>query len=112
MPKAKPKNELLPGTLEMLILSALTHGHMHGYAVAKFLRKVSDDFFDVEEGSLYPALQRLELNGYINGSWEMTENNRRARFYRLTASGKKQLGKEAERYRQTTLAIARAMGTA
>ncbi len=112
MGQDKVKKDLLPGTLEMLILSALTHGHMHGYAIARFLQRVSDDFFQIEEGSLYPALQRLELDGSIDGTWEMTANNRRARFYRLTATGKKKLGLEAQRYRQMTLAIAKAMGPA
>jgi transcriptional regulator len=108
----KARNEILPGTLDILILNALTHGHMHGYAMAKFLQRVSDDFFQVEEGTLYPALQRLELNGYIDGTWEKTVNNRRARFYRLTPAGKKHLAAETARYRQTTLAIDKALGVA
>ena len=112
MVKKKARNELLPGTLDILILYALTHGHMHGYAIAKFLQRVSDDFFQVEEGSLYPALQRLELNGYIDGTWEKTVNNRRARFYRLNPAGKKHLAAETDRYRQVTLAMDKALGEA
>lgn len=96
----------------MLILNALTHGHMHGYAIARFLQRVSDDFFQVEEGTLYPALQRLELNGYIDGEWEKTVNNRRARFYRLTPAGKKYLTSETDRYRRVTLAIEKSLGMA
>ena len=110
MGNAKGKKELLPGTLDMMILHALTHGHMHGYAITKYLQQVSDDYFRIEEGTLYPALQRLELNGAIEGEWQKTVNNRRARFYRLTAAGKKQLEAETERYRQVTQAIAKTMG--
>lgn len=105
-------NELLPGTLDMLILRTLTHGHMHGYAMAKFLQQISDDFFQIEEGSLYPCLQRLELNGFIEGEWGTTANNRRARFYRLTPVGRKRLLADTQRYRQVTLAIDKALGTA
>jgi transcriptional regulator len=107
----KPANGLLPGTLDMTILHTLTHGHMHGYAITKFLQPVSDDFFQIEEGSLYPGLQRLELEGFIVGEWHKTPNNRRARFYRLTATGQKQLRAETGRYRAVTLAIAKTMGT-
>ncbi len=112
MVRKRARNELLPGTLDMMILNTLTHGHMHGYAITKFLQQVSDDFFQVEEGTLYPALQRLELNGFIAGEWQKTPNNRRARFYKLTASGKKHLRAETERYRAVTVAIAKTMGTA
>jgi len=105
-------NELLPGTLDMLILTTLRLGRMHGYGIARFLQQVSDDFFQVEEGSLYPALQRLELNGLIEGEWSHTPSNRRARFYRLTPAGLKRLQAETERYRQVTLAIAKVLGTA
>jgi transcriptional regulator len=108
----KGGHELLRGTLDMMILKTLTHGHMHGYAITKFLERVSGDFFQIEEGTLYPALQRLELDGFIVGEWQRTPNNRRARFYRLTAAGQKHLRTETERYQAVTLAIARAMGTA
>jgi transcriptional regulator len=112
MGRKKTGNELLHGTLDMMILNTLTHGHMHGYAITKFLQRVSDDFFQIEEGTLYPALQRLELNGFIAGEWRKTPNNRRARFYRLTAAGQKHLRAETQRYQAVTLAIAKAMGTA
>ena len=109
---AKPRADLLPGTLDMLVLKTLTRGHMHGYAIAQLIQQLSDDLLRVEEGSLYPALQRLELNGWIDGEWGVSANNRRARFYRLTADGRKHLGDEAAWYRQVTGAVARVMGFA
>jgi len=111
MGTGKQKTELLPGTLDMLLLKTLTRGHLHGYAIAQLIQQLSDDLLRVEEGSLYPALQRLELNGWIEGEWGMSANNRRARFYKLTPDGRKQLSAERERYRQLTGAIARIMGT-
>lgn len=105
-------SDLLVGTLDMLVLGSLRHGRMHGYGIARFLQQVSDDFFRVEEGSLYPALQRLELNGLIDGEWSVTPTNRRARFYRLTPAGLKRLQAETERYQNMTLAIAKVLGTA
>lgn len=96
----------------MLVLKTLTMGHLHGYAIAQLIRQLSEDILSIEEGSLYPALQRLELNGWIEGEWGVSANNRRARFYRLTPEGRKQLNVERERYRQFTGAIARVMGTA
>src|SRR5437868_15549242 len=107
MGREKIRNDLLPGTLDMLILKTLTHGHLHGYAIAQLLQQISADVLQVEEGSLYPALQRLELNGWIDGEWGMSSNNRRARFYKLTAAGRKKLHAETERYRRVTGAIAR-----
>jgi PadR family transcriptional regulator, regulatory protein PadR len=112
MGREQPKTDLLPGTLDMLVLKTLTRGHFHGYAIAQLIQQLSDDILRVEEGSLYPALQRLELNGWIEGDWGLSANNRRARFYRLTPEGRKQLNSEQERYRQLTGAIARVMGTA
>ncbi len=103
------KNDLLPGTLDMMVLKALTRGALHGYAIAQWLKQLSDDVLQVEEGSLYPALQRLELNGWIEGKWGLSSNNRRARFYRLTPAGRKTLDSETARYRQMTGAIARVM---
>lgn len=108
----KPKADLLPGTLDMLILRILLRGHLHGYAIAQLIHQLSDDLLRVEEGSLYPALQRLELNGWIEGEWGLSANNRRARFYRLTPEGRKHLTGEAARYRQVTRAVARIMGFA
>ena len=112
MGRSKSKSDLMPGTLDMLVLRTLTHGHMHGYAIAQIIQQISDDVLQIEEGSLYPALQRLELNGWIEGEWGMSANNRRARFYKLTPTGRKQLTAETERYKQMTGAIARVMGLA
>jgi PadR family transcriptional regulator PadR len=112
MGRTKSRNDLFPGTLDMLVLRTLTHGHMHGYAIAQIIQQISDDVLRVEEGSLYPALQRLELNGWIEGEWGMSANNRRARFYKLTPLGRKQLTAETQRYKQMTGAIARVMGLA
>ena len=112
MGREKIRNELLPGTLDMLVLKTLTHGHLHGYAIAQLLLQISGDVLQVEEGSLYPALQRLELNGWIEGDWGMSANNRRARFYKLTPEGRKKLSAETERYKQMTGAIARVLGIA
>ncbi len=75
----------------MLVLKTLTHGHLHGYAIAQVLVQISGDVLQVEEGSLYPALQRLELNGWIEGEWGLSANNRRARFYKLTSAGRKKV---------------------
>jgi len=104
------KNDSLPGPLDMLILKTLTRGNLHGYAIVQNIQRTSGDEILIEEGSLYPALQRLELQGWIDGEWGVTSNKRRARIYRLTAKGRKQLAHETERYQQITLAIARVMG--
>jgi len=96
----------------MLVLKILLRGHLHGYAIAQLIRQLSDDLLQVEEGSLYPALQRLELNGWIEGEWGLSANNRRARFYKLTADGRKHLAQESARYRKATAAVARIMGFA
>lgn len=106
------KIDLLPGTLDMMVLKTLTRGRLHGYAIAQLLRQISEDILRVEEGSLYPALQRLELNGWIEGEWGVSSNSRRARFYKLTADGRKKLTSETARYREMTGAIARVMGLA
>src|SRR6202021_3444575 len=84
--------DLLPGTLDMLILKTLTRGALHGYGIALSIKRLSDEVLTVEEGSLYPALQRLLLQGWVKAEWKTTETNRRARFYTLTAAGRKQLG--------------------
>ncbi len=94
----------------MLILKTLTRANLHGYGIVQAIQRTSDDEILIEEGSLYPALQRLELNGWIDGEWGVTPNNRRARIYRLTPAGRKQLDRETQRYRQLTLAIARVLG--
>ena len=108
----KTKADLLPGTLDMLVLKILMRGHLHGYAIAQLIRQLSDDLLQVEEGSLYPALQRLELNGWIEGEWGISANQRRARFYKLTPDGRKHLLSESARYRQVTGAVNRIMGFA
>ena len=108
----KPKTDLLPGTLDMLVHKILTRGHLHGYGIAQLIQQLSDDLLRVEEGSLYPALQRLELNGWIEGEWALSANNRRARFYKLTSDGRKHLSDESARYRQVTGAVSRIMGFA
>jgi len=99
----------MPGTLDMLVLKTLTRGHLHGYAIAQLIAQITEDVLCIEEGSLYTALQRLELNGWIDGEWGTTANNRRARFYRLTPAGRKHLTKESGRYKNLTHAIARVM---
>ncbi|MBL8176623.1 MAG: PadR family transcriptional regulator [Bryobacterales bacterium] len=106
------KQDLLPGTLDMMVLHVLTRGTLHGYAIAQLLKQLSSDVLQVEEGSLYPALQRLERNGWIDGEWGLSANSRRARFYKLTADGKKHLAAERASYREVSGAIARVMGMA
>src|SRR4051812_17260545 len=86
--------QLLPGTLDLLVLKTLARGKMHGYGIAQALKSVSEDVLDVGESSLYPALQRLLLNGWVAAEWGASENNRRARYYTLTAAGRKQLAAE------------------
>jgi len=104
--------DLLPGTLEMLILKTLTSGAMHGYGIAQHIQQVSEDVLQVGEGSLYPALQRLLINGWVAAEWGLSENNRRARYYKLTPAGRKQLGAEVETFDRMLGAIARVMQTA
>ena len=99
--------DLLPGTLDMLILKTLTRAPLHGYGIAQSIKRLSDDVLTVEEGSLYPALQRLLLQGWVKAEWKMTDTNRRARFYTLTAAGRKQLGLEVSQFEQMITAIGR-----
>lgn len=106
------KPELLPGTLDMLILKTLTRTPMHGYGIAQSIKRQSDDVLTVEEGSLYPALQRLLLQGWVKAEWRMTETNRRARYYTLTAMGRKQLGLEVSQFEQMIEAIGRVLSDA
>lgn len=100
---------LLQGTLDMLVLKALTRGAMHGYAVAEFIQQTSDDVLRVEEGALYPALHRLELRGWLAAEWGLSENNRRAKYYRLTAAGRKQLAAESSNWQRLSGAVMRVM---
>ena len=112
MVRVAGKTELLPGTLEMLILRTLSRGANHGYGIAQRIQEISEDVLQVEEGSLYPALQRLLVKGWVKAEWGASENNRRARYYTLTSAGKKQLGIEAENFSRMIEAIARVMQTA
>ena len=101
----KTAAELLPGTLDLLVLRALTADPMHGYGIAQRIREVSRDVLQVGESSLYPALQRLLLDGYVRAEWGTSENNRRARFYTLTATGRKHLASEREEFERVVGAI-------
>jgi len=103
--------DLLPGTLDMLILRTLLAGPKHGYGIAERLRQVSDEVLQVGESSLYPALQRLLLNGWVKAEWGASENNRRARYYTLTAAGRKQLGAERAEFERLISAIQRVLQT-
>jgi PadR family transcriptional regulator PadR len=106
------KKPFLQGTLDMLILKTLIRGTMHGYAIAEFIQSTSEDVLRVEEGALYPALHRLELRGLVAAAWGASENNRRAKYYRLTAAGRRQLAAESAYWNKMTTAIARIMETA
>src|SRR5204863_4135331 len=112
MGREKQEGELVQGTLEMLVLKTLARGPMHGSGVAQSIQQVSDEVLRVEEGSLYPALHRLELDGLVDSEWGQSANNRRAKYYRLSAHGRKQLVKEAKDWRRLAEAIARVMETA
>jgi PadR family transcriptional regulator PadR len=101
--------ELVQGTLDMLILRTLTRGSMHGWGIAQHIQQVSKEVLRVEEGSLYPALRRLELDGWVTAEWALSENNRRARFYSLTARGRKRLATESNHWDELVQAIARVM---
>jgi PadR family transcriptional regulator, regulatory protein PadR len=103
--------ELLPGTLDLLILKALARGKMHGYGIAHMLKATSEDVLEVGESSLYPALQRLLLNGWVNAEWGASENNRRARYYTLTSAGRKQLIAERADFERMVAAIQRVLQT-
>ena len=109
MGRTPSRQELLPGTLDMLILKSLTRSVMHGYGIAEHIRSLSDEVLKVEEGSLYPALQRLQLQGLIASDWGHSVNNRRARYYRLTAAGRKQLGLTESSFERLIEAITRVM---
>jgi len=103
------KSDLLPGTLDMLILKTLTRAPLHGYGIALSIKRISDDVLQVEEGSLYPALQRLLLQGWVKAEWKQTETNRRARYYTLTETGRKQLGHELSEFDRMIAAITRVL---
>ena len=104
------KLEFLRGTLDVLILKALVWGPLHGYAVTNFIRRQSDDALLVEEGTLYPALWRLEDKGLLAAEWGLSENNRKAKFYRLTAAGRRQLRQEVKIWEAYAAAVAKVLG--
>jgi PadR family transcriptional regulator, regulatory protein PadR len=105
------KNELVQGTLDMLILKTLASGPMHGYGIASRIQQASDDLLKVEEGSLYPALHRMERRGWIEAQWGLSEAKRKAKYYRLTAPGRAQLKVEAKNWARVVEAIGGVMGT-
>src|SRR5215471_2199151 len=104
-----PSPTLLQGTLDLLILHALQRGAMHGYAIAQTIHILSDEVLKVEEGSLYPALYRLELDGAISAKWGLSENNRKAKYYRITAKGRKAIASQHETWTRLSAAIDRVL---
>ncbi|HYL97368.1 MAG TPA: PadR family transcriptional regulator [Blastocatellia bacterium] len=106
------KMDLLQGTLDMLVLKTLSLGPMHGFAIARWIRETTDDALQLEEGTLYPALYRMERKGWIASRWRVTENKRRARYYSLTPAGRKQLERESESWLNMAKAIAQIMRAA
>ena len=112
MGRSQKEQELLLGTLDMLILQTLVMGPAHGHTIAHVIEHTSDNVLEIEQGSLYPALHRLEDRGWVSSYWGASENNRKARFYRLTAAGKKQLRVETHKWSAMVEAIGRVMGTA
>src|SRR5580693_6549366 len=113
MASEKPvSSEMLKGTLDMMILRTLVVGDAHGHTIAKVIERSSEDVLEVEQGSLYPALHRLENRGWVKSYWGVSENNRKAKFYELTTAGKKQLAAERARWQQVVVAIGRILGEA
>jgi transcriptional regulator len=106
------KNELFPGTLDMLILRVLSRGELHGWGITSKLEQLSQSALQVDEGSLYPSLYRMEAKGWIEAEWRLTENNRRAKYYSLTRTGRKQLEKEQELWTRMSAIIALVMQSA
>lgn len=104
-----PRTDLLRGTLDMLILKTLTLQPMHGLGVSRRIEQITDGVFQVQPGSLFPALHRLEQEGWIQGTWGESENNRRAKFYRLTAAGRRRLGEERQNWTQLVLVITKVL---
>lgn len=103
------RSEILPGTLDMLVLHTLTLGSLHGYAIAQHIEKLSRSVLQVEQGSLYPALERLQRKGWVTSKWGQSPTGRRARYYKITASGQKQLGEETSDFDRVMLAINRVL---
>jgi PadR family transcriptional regulator PadR len=108
-PKPTQKLDLLQGTLDMMVLRTLSSGPANGYEIARSIERLSDDVLLVDHGSLYPALHRLEGSGLVTGKWEISSTNRRARFYRLTAAGRKRLAAERSKWEQMAAAVSRVM---
>jgi PadR family transcriptional regulator, regulatory protein PadR len=107
---SRPRNDILQGTLALLVLRSLAaQGRMHGYAITSHIQRVSDDLLRVEEGSLYPALHRMEQAGWVRAEWGVTEKNREARFYSLTAAGRQQLAQEQEQWARLTNGVGRVL---
>lgn len=111
MEQTGDNGDLIQGTLEMLVLKALLRGPQHGYAVAEWIEQTSQQVLKVEEGALYPALHRLELRGLLKARWGASENNRRAKFYELTAEGRRRLNAESQRWARLSAAVAFVMQT-
>jgi PadR family transcriptional regulator PadR len=109
---ANARTDLMQGTLELLILKTLSRDSMHGYGIAQRIHETVDDLLKIEDGSLYPALYRMEERGWITSDWGVSENNRRAKFYKLTRAGRKQLGAESANWERVSRAIARILQTA
>jgi transcriptional regulator len=107
-----PGLDLLRGTLDLLVLKTLTWGPRHGYAIAEWIAQITDDTLLVEEGTLYPALHRLERKGWIEAEWGLSENNRRAKYYRLTPAGRRRLAQEAESWERFTAAVGKVLRAA
>jgi PadR family transcriptional regulator PadR len=106
---AEPAVEVLKGTLDVLILKSLSWGPAHGYAVSRWIREVTDDALSIEEGALYPGLHRLEQRGWVSAEWGLSENNRRARYYRLTPQGRQQLRREVTSWDRFSKAVSKVL---
>jgi transcriptional regulator len=109
MTNENDRTDLLPGTLDMLVLKTLSFGALHGYGIAQHIQRLSGDALRVEEGSLYPALQRKQVKGWVSSEWRETPTKRKARYYKLTAAGKKRLGVEASSFARAVDAVTRVM---
>ena len=112
MAKTRQKPDLLQGTLDLLILRTLQWGAQHGHGIGVALRASSDEVLNVDHGSLYPALHRLERQGWVDAEWKLSDNNQRAKFYRITAAGRRQLALERTRWSRVSAAIAKVLGPA
>src|SRR5438094_6875997 len=112
MGETKHEPSFMPGTLDMLVLKTVSRGAMHGYSIAQFIQDASRDVLRVEEGALYPALHRLEVRGLLRSEWGTSDNNRRAKFYRLTAVGRRELDTESAYWNRVAAAVTRVMQTA